>query len=152
LFRARVASGSNREESNRHGTSAQIEHIYYLSYKDEICSNNESIMIAFDVKYCHGQYQNLYLTSKKAEREKIEHDLVESILMTDYLGLNLTEYNALSVDYTIFLESEYVNLPRLRYYLKNLIHTGYELGIYGLFLAAEAFQKALDLITDSDAK
>ncbi|CAF1617514.1 unnamed protein product, partial [Rotaria magnacalcarata] len=152
IYKARVASGSNREESNRHGTSAQIEHIYYLSYKDEICSNNESIMIAFDVKYCHGQYQNLYLTSKKAEREKIEHDLVESILMTDYLGLNLTEYNALSVDYTIFLESEYVNLPRLRYYLKNLIHTGYELGIYGLFLAAEAFQKALDLITDSDAK
>ncbi|CAF2009078.1 unnamed protein product, partial [Rotaria magnacalcarata] len=149
IYKARVASGSNREESNRHGTSVQIEHIYYLSYKDEICSNNESIMIA-DLES--------YLSKQKAEREKVEHDLAESILMTDYLGLNLTEYNALSVDYTIFLQSEYVNLPRLRYYLKNLIHTGYELGIYGLFLAAEALQKvlkssqALDLITDSDAK
>ncbi|CAF4103304.1 unnamed protein product, partial [Rotaria magnacalcarata] len=152
IYKARVASGSNREESNRHGTSAQIEHIYYLSYKDEICSNNGSIMIDFDTIESILADLESYLSKQKAEREKIEHDLAESILMTDYLGLNLTEYNALSVDYTIFLQSEYVNLPRLRYYLKNLIHTGYELGIYGLFLAAEAFQKALDLITDSDAK
>ncbi|CAF2101469.1 unnamed protein product, partial [Rotaria magnacalcarata] len=152
IYKARVASGSNREESNRHGTSIQIEHIYYLSYKDEICSNNGSIMIDFDTIESILADLESYLSKQKAEREKIEHDLAESILMTDYLGLNLTEYNALSVDYTIFLQSEYVNLPRLRYYLKNLIHTGYELGIYGLFLAAEAFQKALDLITDSDAK
>ncbi|CAF2139709.1 unnamed protein product [Rotaria magnacalcarata] len=158
IYKARVASGSNREESNRHGTSVQIEHIYYLSYKDEICSNNESIMIGFDTIESILADLESYLSKQKAEREKVEHDLVESILMTDYLGLNLTEYNALSVDYTIFLQSEYVNLPRLRYYLKNLIHTGYELGIYGLFLAAEALQKvlkssqALDLITDSDAK
>ncbi|CAF3393836.1 unnamed protein product [Rotaria socialis] len=158
IYKARVASGSDREESNRHGTSVQIEHIYYLSYEDEICSKNESIMIAFDTIESILADLGSYLSKQKAEREKIEHDLVESMLMTDYLGLNLTEYNALSVDYTIFLQSEYINLPRLKYYLKNLIHTGYELGIYGLFLAAEALQKvlklsqALYLITNSDAK
>ncbi|CAF4055169.1 unnamed protein product [Rotaria sp. Silwood2] len=157
-YRARVASSSNREESNRCGTSAQVEHIYYLPYKDQVCCNNDSIMIAFDTIESILLDLQPYLTEQKAERKKIEHDLAEVMLTTDYLGLNLDKYNAHSVDYTIFLQSEYVNLPRLKHYLVNLTFTGYELGIYGLFLAAESLQKvlkssqALDLITDSKGK
>lgn len=101
---------------------------------------------------------NAYLTEKKEKRAQIEHDLVEAMLTTDYLGENLPEYNTRSVDYTMFLQSEYINLPRLKHHLENLLHTGYELGLYGLFMAAETLQKVLnlsqahELITDQEGK
>ncbi len=99
-----------------------------------------------------------YLKEKKAEREQHEHDLSEIILKTDYLTENVIDYNTLSVDYTIFLQSEYVNIPRLNRYLEQLVHLGYELGLYGFFLATKALQKLLkssqilDLNTDSRGK
>lgn len=74
------------------------------------------------------------------------------------MGENLSSYDACSQDYTIFLQSEYVSLPKLRRYIRNLLDTGYELGIYGLFLAAKALQTVLklshgrDLIIDEKGK
>jgi hypothetical protein len=99
-----------------------------------------------------------YLREKKAEGEQVEHDLSEVMLTTDYLGENNTNYNTRSVDYTIFLQSEYVSLPQLKRYLNNLTHIGYELGIYGLFLAAKTLRErlkstqVLDLISDPRGK
>ncbi|CAF1143272.1 unnamed protein product [Rotaria sp. Silwood1] len=157
-YKARVASGSNREESNRYGTSVRLEPICCLTYQDQIRNDQESIKIPFETIQSIVDDLKSYLSEQKAEREKIEQDLVEVILMTDYLGENLTEYSARSVDYTIFLQSEYVNLPRLKYYLENLLYTGYELGIYGFFLACKALQRtlkssrALELITDEKGK
>ncbi len=85
------------------------------------------------------------MKEKKAEREQMEYDLSEVILTTDYLGDNIANYNARSIDYTIYLQSEYVNVPRLKRYLTDLAHMGYELGIYGLFIGAKALRKRLKL-------
>ncbi len=85
------------------------------------------------------------MRERKAEREQMEHDLSGVIFNTDYLGENITNYNAQSVDYTIFLQSQYINVPRLKHYLTNLAHMGYELGIYGLFIGTQAFRKRLKL-------
>ncbi|CAF1306326.1 unnamed protein product [Rotaria sordida] len=157
-YKARVASGTNREESNRHGTSVQFEPIRCLTYQDQLENDQESIKIPFETIQSIVDDLKPYLSKQKAERGNIEQDLVEFMLMTDYLDENFLEYNARSVDYTMFLQSEYVNLPRLKHYLENLLHTGYELGIYGLFLAAKALQKTLkssrarELITDERGK
>ncbi len=86
-----------------------------------------------------------YLKEKKAQRQQMEYDLSEVILTTDYLSDNIANYNAHSIDYTIFLQSEYVNVPRLKRYLTDLIHMGYELGIYGLFIGAKVLRERLKL-------
>ncbi|CAF1126055.1 unnamed protein product [Adineta steineri] len=157
-YRARLASGSDREESARCGTSACVEHIRCFSYKEYIKTSYESITIAFDTIQSILLDLEPYVKAKKAERERIAHDLSEVMLTEDYLGENVTQYNNLSVDYTIFLQSEYVNIPRLKRYLEQLIHVGYELGLYGLFLATKSLQKALkssqalDLISDAQGK
>jgi hypothetical protein len=98
------------------------------------------------------------LKERKTERERIENDLSEVMLTTNYRDENLADYNTRSVDYTIFLQSEYMSLPKLKSYLNNLAHIGYELGIYGLFLAAKTLRKVLkstqvlDSITDPTGK
>ncbi|CAF1244053.1 unnamed protein product [Rotaria sordida] len=40
-YKARVASGTNREESNRHGTSVQFEPIRCLTYQDQLENDQE---------------------------------------------------------------------------------------------------------------
>ncbi|CAF3332479.1 unnamed protein product [Rotaria sp. Silwood2] len=154
-------------ESTVMSTSCSPAKRLKLNVSRKTTVNVDDIAIAQDSAIIPRSYQTiqsivddlkLYLREQKEECEKIEHDLVEVMLMTDYLGENLTEYNARSVDYTAFLQSKYVNLPRLKHYLDNLLHIGYELGIYGLFLAAKALQKtlkssqALELITDEKGK
>ena len=47
---ARIESGSNRNESIEHGTSARVETIRCASYRDEILSKYESLKIPFDVR------------------------------------------------------------------------------------------------------
>ena len=84
-----------------------------------------------------------YLTQKKREAEALECELAELMLTTDYLGENVAQYNTQSVDYTMFLQSQYITLPRLKHYLENLANTGYELGIYGLFRAGSMLRDLL---------
>jgi hypothetical protein len=49
-FRARIESGSSRNESIQHGTSAQVETIECPSYQEKILKHNESLTIPFDVR------------------------------------------------------------------------------------------------------
>ncbi|CAF1294746.1 unnamed protein product, partial [Rotaria sordida] len=57
IYRARIASGSNRNETIQHGTSAQVQIINYSSYRDEILSKYDSLTIPFDVKkYANSKY------------------------------------------------------------------------------------------------
>ncbi|CAF1271794.1 unnamed protein product [Adineta steineri] len=149
-YRARIASGSDREESVRYGTSANVEHIICSSYKKYITDHWENVAIAFDMIESIVEDLKPYLKDKKEEREQHERDLSEAIINTDYLGENVIDYNTLSIDYTIFLQSEYVNIPQLKKYLEQLIHVGYELGLYGLFIATKALQKALKLSQSLD--
>jgi hypothetical protein len=98
------------------------------------------------------------LKKRKADLAEIELELTEVILNTDYLGENIAEYNVQSVDYTIFLQSQSINLPHLKRYLDNLAHIGRELGIYALFQASNMLRnllhapETLNLIVDTSAK
>ena len=178
MNRARVASGSNREESNRHGTSVRVVPICCTAYKDDVKTQYPSVLIAFDVSIFSADQQDLsllplcsmqiiqsivsdlgrYLNKRKADLAEIELGLTEVILNTDYLGENIAEYNTQSVDYTIFLQSQYISLPRLKHYLDNLIHIGNELGVYGLFRAGTMLRnllhasEALNFIVDPTSK
>ncbi|CAF1209309.1 unnamed protein product [Rotaria sordida] len=93
-YKARVASGTNREESNRHGTSVQFEPIRCLTYQDQLENDQESIKIPFETIQSIVDDLKPYLSKQKAERENIEQDLVEFMLMTDYLDENFLEYIA----------------------------------------------------------
>ena len=89
---------------------------------------------------------------------QLESDLVALIMTSDYLAEDVNDYTTSSVNYTIFLQSEYINLPRLKQYLGDLQHVGYELGLYGLYIATRNIRRilkasrALELITDSEGK
>ena len=50
IIRARIESGSRRNESIQYGTSANVETIPCASYREEILKNNESLTIPFDVR------------------------------------------------------------------------------------------------------
>lgn len=95
-----------------------------------------------------------YLHDRDEERQQREQELSELMLTTDYHRENVANYNTASVNYMVFLQPQYMNLCRLKHYLENLLHVGHELGLYGLFLATEAFRKvvkssqALTLITE----
>lgn len=77
---------------------------------------------------------------------------------TDYLEQNVNEYAISSVNYMVFLQSEYISLPRLKQCIGDLEHIGYELGIYGLYVATKNLRrtlklsKAFEFIVDSDGK
>jgi len=82
-----------------------------------------------------------YLSKKKDEYDKIEANLSQTMLTTDYRGENIATYHSQSSDYTSFTQSQSIILVNLKRYLENLIEVGYELGLLGLFLFAKDLRK-----------
>ncbi|CAF1375740.1 unnamed protein product [Rotaria sordida] len=141
IYRARIASGSNRNETIQHGTSAQVQIINYSSYRDEILSKYDSLTIPFDIlNFMRNTIEN-YISKRKDEYKNIERNLSHTILTTDYRGNNIAIYNQQSIDYTIFIQSQSIIILNIRRYLENLIEVGYELGLYGLLLFAKESRK-----------
>ncbi|CAF4204864.1 unnamed protein product, partial [Adineta steineri] len=139
-YRAEIVT---RDESIQHGTSVHVETIPCPSYKDEILKKNESLIIPFDIlRYMVNIIQN-YLVQKKDQHIKIERELSHTMLNTDYLGVNLTDYQNQSSDYTDITQSRPITLQLFKHYLENLIEVGYELGLCGLLIFAKELRKKL---------
>ena len=84
-----------------------------------------------------------HLSKKKGEFDKLEKNLIKTMLTTDYLLENITDYNRQSGDYTTFIQSQSVILINLKRYLENLIDVGHELGLWGLLLSAKDLRRKL---------
>jgi ERCC4-related helicase len=99
-----------------------------------------------------------HLSKKKGEFNKLEKNLAETMLTSDYLRENITVYNSQSGDYTTFTQSQSVILISLKRYLENLIEVGHELGLCGLFFFAKDLRQklkknqAFTSITDRSAR
>jgi hypothetical protein len=78
-----------------------------------------------------------YLIGRKEKQDQLEYDLTQIMCTADYRPENISSYNQHATDYTIFLQSQYLSVPRVKHYLESLVHTGEELGVYGLFLAGD---------------
>ncbi len=59
FLRARIESGSSRNESIQHGTSAHVETIQCSSYNNKVLKHNESLTIPFDVRLINSKILNL---------------------------------------------------------------------------------------------
>ncbi|CAF2107810.1 unnamed protein product [Rotaria magnacalcarata] len=142
-FRARIEIGSSRNEIIKHGTSVQVETILCSSYRDEIMKNNESLTIPFEIlNFMYSSIEG-YLSANNTTYRKLERDLTDTMLTTDYRGDNIAAYNKQSTDYTAFSQSQSVTIPQLKSYLKSVIEVGHELGLYGLLLFAKILRNRL---------
>ena len=61
LNRARVASGSNRDESNRHGTSVRVVSVRCEAYAPYVETDYSSVLIAFEVSIVSTDQPDLFL-------------------------------------------------------------------------------------------
>ncbi|CAF5190160.1 unnamed protein product, partial [Rotaria magnacalcarata] len=140
---ARIEIGSSRNEIIKHGTSVQVETILCSSYRDEIMKNNESLTIPFEIlNFMYSSIEG-YLSANNTTYRKLERDLTDTMLTTDYRGDNIAAYNKQSTDYTAFSQSQSVTIPQLKSYLKSVIEVGHELGLYGLLLFAKILRNRL---------
>jgi hypothetical protein len=86
-----------------------------------------------------------YSSKQKDVHSKIETNLSQTILTTDYRGENVGNYNRQSADYTSFIQSQSITLVALKRYLDNVVEVGNELGLAGLFSFAKELRKKLKI-------
>lgn len=84
-----------------------------------------------------------YLSKQKDIQEKMETDLSQTMLTTDYRGENLATYHRQSSDHTTFTQSQPLTLIGFRRLLENVLEVGYELGLTGSFFFAKEIRKRL---------
>lgn len=99
-----------------------------------------------------------YLSERKVQYSKIERDLSQTMLTTDYRGENIEMYNDQSKDYTEFIQSQCVIILNIKHWFESLIAVGRELGLYGLLAFARNLRLKLKVnpmclsIVDSSAR
>ena len=84
-----------------------------------------------------------YLSKQKDEYSKIEANLGQIMLTTDYRRENIAAYHKKSSDYTTFIQSQSIIIINLKRFLENLAEVGNELGLAGLYIFAKELRVKL---------
>ncbi|CAF4697295.1 unnamed protein product [Rotaria sp. Silwood1] len=139
VYRARIETGSNRIEINENSTSVKVEHQRCTNYKQNICQKKEQVKKIFqEIELIFDEVSKYIKTNKSP-----------TIFENDLLQRN---------DPSNFIQLQCRTLDQLKCHLHNIIHIGYDLGLYGLRLGIISLRKYLETknafikITDKEAK
>ncbi|CAF1273759.1 unnamed protein product [Rotaria sordida] len=139
ILHARIETGSNRMEITENSTSVDVEHKMCANYEKNICRKKETIRKIFQKIKLLLDELNKYLNTKKSQ----------VIFQNDLLQEN---------NQPNFIQLQCRTLDQLKCHLDNIIHIGYDLGLYGLFLGIISLKNYLESknalinITDKEAK
>ncbi|CAF1083057.1 unnamed protein product, partial [Didymodactylos carnosus] len=137
ILRARVESGSSREESRGYGTSAHIMKIRYAPYEQN------TVQVAFEMLNTISSDIEQYCTQYQNKLDEQQLQLSELILSTDYRRSNMYNYNVQSAKYMELQQSQCITVPALKRHIDNIKHMGDDLGLIGLYLASVHLKKHL---------
>ncbi|CAF1391339.1 unnamed protein product [Didymodactylos carnosus] len=131
-LKSRIESGSSREESRRHGTSAVVKYIPCIPYK---LNCNDSVKMSFEILNKISLEIEKHHSEYRSKRDEQENQLSEVMLFTDYRHTNMINYNEQSACYMQICQSQSITVPKLKRHIDNIKHMGNDLGLMGLYLA-----------------
>ncbi|CAF1193375.1 unnamed protein product, partial [Adineta steineri] len=124
IYHARIETGSNQEEIIQHSTSVKSKYTRCTNFKTYISEKNRAILNIFKIVENLSEELNKYLKTKKNQNESANN----SLQIVDQLNR---------------IEIQCRTLDQLKSHLDNIIHIGYELGLYGLYLGLKSLTNYL---------